>query len=90
MRVYSGSQLAPTPHTRDISRDQLGGVLSSVRDTLDSVKENVRRYVNKSREENLEDIPEVSIFCFWQLICNVKLSTSATYVGPSEAGPKES
>ena len=57
VRVYSESQLAPNPHTRETSRD---GVLSSVRDTLDNVKENVRRYVNRNREENLEDIPEVS------------------------------
>jgi predicted fused transcriptional regulator/phosphomethylpyrimidine kinase len=35
--------------------------LSTVKDTLGSVKENVRKYVNtiRHKEENLEDIPEV-------------------------------
>ena len=55
VRAYSGSQLAPSVHPPDLS------VISSVRGTLDSVKENVRRYVNtvRHKDENLEGIPEV-------------------------------
>ena len=55
VRTFSKSQLVPTPHI------PAPGVLSTVKDTLGSVKENVRKYVNtvRHKEENLDDIPEV-------------------------------